>query len=67
MVKDVEELLEHADTVVIGTNDPEFRTVAGSLRKDQNVVDFVRLVDGGGRRQWVRRDLLTLRPEGKKT
>ena len=44
MVDSVDEVLGHAQTVVIGTNDPDFRNVPARLRNDQVVVDFVRLV-----------------------
>lgn len=46
MVESVGEVLDHAQTIVIGTNDPDFRNVLGRLREDQVVVDFVRIVDG---------------------
>lgn len=46
MVESVDEVLDHAQTIVIGTNDPDFRNVLGRLREDQVVVDFVRIVDG---------------------
>jgi GDP-mannose 6-dehydrogenase len=51
MVADVDAVLEHAQTVVIGNNDPSFRNVPELLRNDQVLVDFVRIVDrtsGGG-------------------
>jgi GDP-mannose 6-dehydrogenase len=43
MVKDVEAVLEHAETVVVGTKDPDFEDVPGRLRADQSLVDFVRI------------------------
>jgi GDP-mannose 6-dehydrogenase len=45
MVDNVEMVLEHAQTVVIGNHDPDFSTVPGRLRADQVLVDFVR-IDG---------------------
>jgi len=39
----VEEVLTYARTIVIGNNDPEFRTVPDLLRDDQSLVDFVRM------------------------
>lgn len=45
MVKDVEAVLEHAETVVIGTKDPDFKDVPSRLRVDQRLVDFVRISD----------------------
>lgn len=43
MVKGVDEVLAHADTVVIGNGDKEFRGVLDRLRPDQVVVDLVRI------------------------
>jgi len=45
MVDDMSVLLEHAETVVIGNKDPEFREVVGKLRPEQHLVDFVRITD----------------------
>jgi GDP-mannose 6-dehydrogenase len=45
MVKDVEAVLEHAETVVIGTKDPDFNDVPNRLRVNQRLVDFVRISD----------------------
>ena len=50
MVNSAEAVLEHAGTVVIGNNDPEFREVAKQVRGDQQIVDFVRVVDGRSER-----------------
>lgn len=46
MVDDVDAVLEHAKTVVIGNNDPEFRQVPARLRDDQYLVDFIRVLPG---------------------
>jgi GDP-mannose 6-dehydrogenase len=43
MVASVEEVLDHAQTVVIGNADPAFRWVVDDLREGQSVVDFVRV------------------------
>jgi GDP-mannose 6-dehydrogenase len=43
MVNGIDAVLQHAQTVVIGNNDPDFRTVPAQLRNDQCVVDFVRI------------------------
>jgi GDP-mannose 6-dehydrogenase len=43
MVNTIDEVLEHAGTVVIGNNDPEFGSVLERIRQDQRVVDFVRI------------------------
>ncbi len=48
MVKDVEAVLEHAETVVIGTKDQDFKDVPSRLRADQRLVDFVRIGDQRG-------------------
>ncbi len=45
MVPSVAALLEHAETVVIGNNDPEFKAVPGILTDTQNLIDFVRVVE----------------------
>jgi GDP-mannose 6-dehydrogenase len=46
MVSDVDAVLDHAQTVVIGNKDPDFRSVPGRLRGDQRLVDFVRITEG---------------------
>jgi GDP-mannose 6-dehydrogenase len=43
MVGGIDEVLEHAQTVVIGNKDPEFSSVPDRLRDDQVLVDFVRI------------------------
>jgi GDP-mannose 6-dehydrogenase len=43
MVNRVDAVLEHAQTIVIGNNDPEFKGVLNHLREDQRLVDFVRI------------------------
>jgi GDP-mannose 6-dehydrogenase len=45
MVENVDEVLDHAQTVVIGNNDPAFRSVPERLRAGQVLVDFVRVAD----------------------
>jgi len=45
MVDNVDAILDHAQTVVIGNKDPEFRSVPSRLREDQTLVDFVRICD----------------------
>jgi GDP-mannose 6-dehydrogenase len=50
MVSDIDDVLDHAQTVVIGNKDPEFWNVPDRLRDDQVLVDFVR-VTGGRRNQ----------------
>ncbi len=51
MVHDIDDVLDHAQTVVIGNKDPEFCNVPDRLRNDQVLVDFVRVT--GGRRSEV--------------
>jgi GDP-mannose 6-dehydrogenase len=43
MVSDINEVLEYAQTVVIGNEDPDFGSVPDRLRDDQVLVDFVRI------------------------
>ena len=45
MVSSVDEVLDHARTLVIGNNDPAFRAVAERPRPGQRIVDLVRIVD----------------------
>jgi GDP-mannose 6-dehydrogenase len=45
MVDEVDAVLDHAQTVVIGNKDPEFKTVPDKLRDGQSVVDFVRITE----------------------
>jgi GDP-mannose 6-dehydrogenase len=42
MVGGIDDVLDHAQTVVIGNKDPEFGNVRDRLRDDQILVDFVR-------------------------
>jgi GDP-mannose 6-dehydrogenase len=43
MVSDIDAVLKHAQTVVIGNKDPDFRIVPERMRADQVLVDFVRI------------------------
>jgi len=45
IVDSVDRVLEHAETIVIGNGDPEFRQVPSRARHDQAIVDFVRVDD----------------------
>jgi GDP-mannose 6-dehydrogenase len=45
MVDHVDAVLAHAQTIVIGNKDPDFRHVPGQLRDGQTIVDFVRITD----------------------
>jgi len=46
MVGDIDAVLNHAQTVVIGTKDPDFKSVPERLREGQLLVDFVRIIEG---------------------
>jgi GDP-mannose 6-dehydrogenase len=46
MVGEVDAVLDHAQTVVIGNKDPDFQSVPGRLRDGQVLVDFVRIGTG---------------------
>jgi GDP-mannose 6-dehydrogenase len=52
MVEDIEAALDHADTIVIGNADPEFRSVPERLRPGQVLVDFVRIGDSPIGQDW---------------
>ena len=43
MVSSADDVLAHAQTVVIGNHDPEFSQIHAKLREDQRLVDFVRI------------------------
>lgn len=43
MVQDIDAVLEHAQTVVIGNKDPDFMDVPKRIRPDQRIVDLVRI------------------------
>ncbi len=43
MMTTMEGVLEHAETIVIGNNGPEFRGISDMVRPDQVVVDLVRV------------------------
>jgi GDP-mannose 6-dehydrogenase len=45
MVDSVDRVLDHAQTVVIGNKDADFRMVPQKLRSDQVLIDFVRITD----------------------
>jgi GDP-mannose 6-dehydrogenase len=45
MVGDMDAVLNHAQTVVIGNSDPDFKGVPERLREGQFLVDFVRIID----------------------
>src|SRR5579871_6349339 len=45
MVNGIDAVLDHAETVVIGNNEPDFKEIFGRLRNDQRLVDFVRITN----------------------
>ncbi|MCG2578614.1 nucleotide sugar dehydrogenase [Dechloromonas sp. XY25] len=45
MVSDIDEILAHAETIVIGNAEAEFRDIASRLDAHQNIVDLVRISD----------------------
>lgn len=45
MVPSIGDVLTHAETIVVGNNDPDFRNILGLLRDGQHVVDFVRIAN----------------------
>jgi GDP-mannose 6-dehydrogenase len=45
IVPTLEEVLDHAQTIVVGNDDPAFRTISDKLREDQVIVDLVRIKD----------------------
>ena len=49
MVSDISAVLNHAQTVVIGNKDPDFKIVPDRLREGQFLVDFVRVIEGGSK------------------
>lgn len=49
MVGDINAVLNHAQTVVIGNKDPEFKTVPERLCEGQFLIDFVRVIEGGSK------------------
>ncbi|MFZ0743840.1 MAG: nucleotide sugar dehydrogenase [Terracidiphilus sp.] len=46
MVGDIDSVLDHAQTIVIGNNDPEFGQIPERMKDGQQLVDFVRIIEG---------------------
>ena len=44
LVKDIDKILDHADTLVVGNGDKEFQDIVSRLRKGQIIVDLARIV-----------------------
>ena len=49
MVHDIDTVLNHAQTVVIGNKDPDLKVVPERLREGQFVIDLVRVTEGGSK------------------
>ena len=49
MVPDIDSVLGHAQTIVIGNHDPEFKGIQTRLGEQQHLVDLVRMVQRGSR------------------
>ncbi|MFC1818670.1 nucleotide sugar dehydrogenase [Thermodesulfobacteriota bacterium] len=49
MVTSQEEVLKHAEIIIIGNNDPEFKNILNRINVDQAVVDLVRINGPKGR------------------
>ena len=45
MVDNLEDVLEHAETIVIGNSDLEFKNILDMTNENQVVIDFVRISD----------------------
>lgn len=45
MTNNIEDILVHAETIVIGNNDPEFSKIFQQIKPYKAVVDFVRITD----------------------
>jgi GDP-mannose 6-dehydrogenase len=43
MVDSLEDIIEHAETIVVGNGDPEFQQIFTMKRPEQVLIDFVRL------------------------
>jgi GDP-mannose 6-dehydrogenase len=49
MVDDLDAVLNHAQTIVIGNKDPDFKVVPDRLREGQVLIDFVRVIEGSSK------------------
>jgi GDP-mannose 6-dehydrogenase len=58
MVHEIDAVLNHAQTVVIGTNDPKFNKVAERLQEGQFLIDFCANYRKGEQEWQLRRHLL---------
>jgi GDP-mannose 6-dehydrogenase len=44
MMENIDDVLQHAETLVIGNKAPEFESIPGKLRAGQCLIDFVRIM-----------------------
>ena len=51
MMQSIDDVLQHADTIVIGNGDQEFASIFPRLRDEQVVVDLVRILP-----EWIRKE-----------
>ena len=51
LLNDIDEVLDHADTVVVGNIAPEFATAIQDLDSSKYVIDLVRIMDAPGSRE----------------
>lgn len=47
MVNEIDAVLDHAETIVIGHGDPEFRSIPSRVGRTQHIVDLVRITNNG--------------------
>lgn len=43
LVDDIQEVIEHAEVIIIGNNAEEFQHIGPSLKEDQHIIDLVRI------------------------
>lgn len=46
MVQTMDEIIEHAQTIVIGNNSSEFKDILAKVKKEQKIIDLVRIIKG---------------------
>lgn len=46
MVDSIDEILAHAQTIIVGNNDPAFQSVPSKIKEGQVIVDLVRIIPG---------------------
>ena len=43
MTEKIEDVLDHAEIIIIGNNDPEFKNILSKLKKGQKIIDLTRI------------------------